>query len=254
MNKDFSTQRRLFWSKKFWKTIELHDLEKKYGKYLYLPLDVPKIVPDNVEEFVDFYFNNAKQLGKLKIDADSDKFIVPTYLSIDSAPTRSFSLPENIVYVPEFNERFSSITEQILEYLPFKNVTFKMWSSFASQHWHRDISCMADIPSQFRIMLYDSNPDSTLFVKRDVPDIVCNEPEVKIHRLLDTNTFTWNNLRTLHSSKYTPGHAKILLIINEVDSEIDWKKFELLLDKSISKYKDFLFEDTEYTAANYINL
>lgn len=254
MNKDFSSKRRLFWSKKFWESVSLHDLEKKYGKYMYLPLDVPKIVPDNVDEFVDFYFKNAKQLGKLKTDASSDTYIIPTYLSIDSAPTRSYALPENIIYVPEFNERFSSITEQILEYLPFKNVTFKMWSSFGNQYWHRDISCMADLPSQFRIMLYDSNPKPTLFVKRDVPDIINNETGIRLHRLSDTNTFVWNNLRTVHSSEYISGHNKILLIINEIDSEIDWKKFELLMDRSISKYKDYLYEDNVYSASDYLHL
>ena len=46
------TKQRAIWNYRLWNTPELHQLEKKYGKYIYLPLDVPKIIPDNQEEFV----------------------------------------------------------------------------------------------------------------------------------------------------------------------------------------------------------
>ena len=244
-------ERRTFWTKKWWSSVGMHRLEQKYGKYIYLPLAVPKILPHNQEEFVKFYFDNAKTMGKLRPDATSDQWITPTYLTIDSASTRSYSLPENINYVPDLNIKFKSITEQILEYLPFKNVTFKLWSSFESQGWHRDISCMADIPSQFRIMLYDTNSAPTLYLKRDIPDQGPVDEIFKFMPYTDTNTFVWNNLRAVHGSKFTKGYTKILLIINEIDSEIDWNKYEMLLEKSIAKYKDYLFIDDIYTTKDY---
>ena len=245
------TKQRAIWNYRLWNTPELHQLEKKYGKYIYLPLDVPKIIPDNQEEFVKFYFDNAKTMGKLRPDSTSDQWITPTYLTVDSAPTRSYSLPENINYVPDLNIKFKSITEQILEYLPFKNVTFKLWSSFASQSWHRDISCMTDIPSQFRIMLYDTNPAPTLYLKRDIPDQGSVDEIFKFMPFSETNTFVWNNLRSLHCSKFTKGYTKILLIINEIDSKIDWKKYDMLIEKSITKYKDYSFIDDTYTTKDY---
>lgn len=249
--KSIFAKRRIFWAQRFWSSAGLTQMEQKYGKYIYLPLDVPKILPDNQEEFVRFYFDNAKTMGRLRPDATSDKWITPTYLTVDSAPTRSYSLPENINYVADLNVKFKSITEQILEYLPFKNVTFKLWSSFADQFWHRDLSCMADVPSQFRIMLYDTNPEPTLYLKRDIPDQGPVNEVFKFMPYTDTNTFVWNNLRSVHSSKYDNKYTKILLIINEIDSEIDWKKYELLLERSIEKYKDHAFIDNTYTTSDY---
>lgn len=252
--KSIFTKQRKFWTQRLWNTGGLHQLEQKYGEYIYMPLDVPKIIPDNQEEFVKFYFDNAKTMSKLRPDATSDQWITPTYLTVDSAPTRSCSLPKNINYVPDLNIKFKSITEQILEYLPFKNVTFKLWSSFGSQGWHRDISCMADVPSQFRIMLYETNPEPTLYLKRDIPDQGPVDEIFKFMPYTDTNTFVWNNLRSVHCSKFTKGYTKILLIINEIDSEIDWNKYEILLEKSIEKYKDYAFIDNTYTIKDYCSL
>jgi hypothetical protein len=246
----FLTDRRLYWISKFWDNDSYNRLEQKYGDYIYVPLDVPKILPDNQEEFVKFYFDNAKTMDKLRPDAISDQYITPTYLTIDSAPTRLYSLPENINYVPDLNIKFKSITEQILEYLPFKNVTFKLWSSYTDQLWHRDMSCMADIPSQFRIMLYDTNPAPTLHLRRDLPDNPIAE-DFTVMNYNDTNTLVWNNLRAEHSSKFIKGYTKILLIINEIDSEIDWKKYDNLLERSILKYRNNTFIDRDYKVSDY---
>ena len=44
---------------------------------------------------------------------------------------------------------------------------------------------------------------------------------------------------------------QFLLIINEIDSEIDWKKYEILLEKSISKYNNHCFVDNMYKTEDY---
>jgi hypothetical protein len=88
-------------------------------------------------------------------------------------------------------------------------------------------------------------------LKRDIPDQGSVNEIFKFMPYTDTNTFVWNNLRAVHSSKFTIGHTKILLIINEIDSEIDWNKYEMLLEKSIEKYKDYSFIDETYTTEDY---
>lgn len=246
----FFTQRREFWASKLWGNNNYHRLEQKYGNYVYVPLDVPKILPDDQLEFVDFYFKNAKPVSKLLPDFHASDFIDATYLTLDSSPNRSYSLPENINYVEDFDRKFKSITEQILEYLPFKNVTFKMWSSYANQNWHRDVACMADLPSQFRIMLHDTNPTPTLHLRRDLPNNPISE-NFTVMDYNDTNTLVWNNLRAMHSSKFDKDYTKILLIINEIDSEIDWKKYDDLLERSILKYRNNTFIDREHTISDY---
>ena len=51
---------------------EYTELERAYGKYLLVPFAVPKILPNDMGKFVDFYNRNAKFAVKMKEDIAED--------------------------------------------------------------------------------------------------------------------------------------------------------------------------------------
>jgi hypothetical protein len=94
-------------------------------------------------------------------------------------------------------------------------------------------------------MLYDTNPEETLWVKECLPGkFSFDQPTDKfmLPRLADTNSFVWNNLRTIHGSDRVPEYFKILLIINFVD--IDWFKYYNLLERSVELYQEHTLVST----------
>jgi hypothetical protein len=235
-----------------WNNLAYSDLEKTYGKYLYLPLAVPKILPYDLEKFVDYYFSMAKTrhgyaYGKSEKQS-ADRELFPVFLSIDS-PNCLDNDKANIR--EDFPKLFPEILEQIYECLPVNrdvSIEYSLWSAKRSVREHRDKQRMLDLPINWRIKLYDTNPKETLYIIPDPPNTINQKQFLKIPE--DSNTFAWNNLRVLHGSDFIPGHRKILMIplfghyVNE-------NKLVDLLDRSVSRYKEFTMVDT-YDIKNYV--
>jgi hypothetical protein len=84
--KSFLTDMRNNFSSSVWNTSLYTDFERTYGKYLYVPFDVPKIQPNDMSEFIRFYFKNAKQAVKTIDDFVDTKEeandVSPYYLSL----------------------------------------------------------------------------------------------------------------------------------------------------------------------------
>jgi hypothetical protein len=236
------------------------ELERAYGKYLLVPFDVPKIVPNDMEKFVYFYDQHAKFALKMKDDIAEDllKDDRPEgqtpYRSIDSCEsTQTMIWAKN--YVPEIFTEFPELFDQIHDYFPFldRGFMWTMWSSAKDIIPHRDMRSMLDMPIRLRIKLYDNNPTETLglhLAPVDKPIIgpwTIDVPD-------DTNSFAWNNLRTRHESKFTYRHKKILLISFANYSGPKMNQYVDLLDRSITKYKERLLIDTYTTVGDYINV
>lgn len=128
--------------------------------------------------------------------------------------------------------------------LPFNaRPEFSIWSSIGTVWPHRDQGPWRDLPFSFRAMLYDENPKSTLYLAEVLPDQRIDKNKVfPLPRLLDTNTFAWNNLRTKHGSTYEHPHRKILLIFG--NTQMNTKKLEDLYERSIAKYEQFTMKST----------
>jgi hypothetical protein len=210
--------------------------EQRWGQLLYTPLAIPKFYDEN---FVDWYFENAQPVYKLKQDIATTTVGHGGFLSVNVFPNGSPKNPgiwtsndksEEWVY------KFSKIHQQIMDTLPIKKINgLQLWSSMNNVPPHTDHSLFIDCPLSFRIMLYDENPSPTLALQESLPDddckvngnFFCDFPD-------DTHSFVWNNLRTKHGSLYKPGSRKILAIIQNVD--IDWIKLDQILDRSISAF------------------
>jgi len=235
------------------------ELEQTYGKYLFVPYDLPKIQPNDLQKFVVFFFKNGKHAGKQIEDLSSGIFksTKSTYLSIDSitdnwTPVWTRNIVESIY------TEFPEIFEQIHDLMPWaggKNFRWNMWSSAKAVPPHRDHTSMIDMPLSMRIKLFDVNPNETLGLLTD-PIKEHNNTYVALPRTEESNSYAWNNLRTKHSSTWSPTARKILFIWRDkLETTRQVNQYVDLLDRSIAKYQgtDKLWIDTNSTS-DYLNL
>ncbi len=234
------------------KTSQFRLLENKYGKYLYLPLNVPKIVPNDPQLFKQWFMDRSKPIYKRMADIanpdQTDSYTIPSFLSVDSKnllevwTTGAWDANP----VSDMYEIFPEIKEQIDRYLPFKSLEYySLWSSMWTVSPHRDATPLCDMPYAFRINLYDENPSGTLRLHKGLPDMEYNNCESKLIEHFDSNAFAWNNLRALHSSTKDNQYMKILMITaSTIRNKPDFDKMEALFDSSIEKYKNMFWEDT----------
>lgn len=217
------------------------ELEQTYGKYLFVPYDLPKIQINDLEKFLIFFFRNGKHAGKQVEDLSSSTFNATrsTYLTIDSkvdswTPVWTRNIVESVY--TEFPELF----EQIHDLMPWvgdKDFRWNMWSSANKVPPHRDHTSMIDMPLAMRIKLFDSNPTETLSLLTD-PIKEHNNTYVTLPRTEDSNSYAWNNLRTKHSSTWRPNARKILFIWRDkLANAQQINQYVDLLDRSIAKYQ-----------------
>lgn len=235
------------------KTPRFRLLEQKYGKYLYLPLAVPPIVPNDTVAFKEWFLDRSipviKRMPDIANPDQKDSYALPSFRSVDSKNILDIWTTKtwDVNPVSDMYEVFPEIKEKIDTYLPFDNLEYyTLWSSIWSVSPHRDENPLCDMPFAFRISLYDENPEGTLKLHKGLPDLKYADCEAKAIEHFDSNAFVWNNLRTLHSSSKNQEFMKILMIISPTyRNKPNYDKLEALFDASIEKYKNNgVWEDT----------
>jgi hypothetical protein len=214
----------------WWAQLKASDFEERYGKYLYIPFDVEPIRPDNLDHFVQWYFERATHVNKLKADVASGT-------TNDNIPTfKSITSPDHIDGLWESNPQdmyaeFPELKEQIMQ-LPYEAPPkYFVWSSEAGILLHRDEGPWCDLPASFRIMMYDENPRQTLYLN----EVTTSQGQAAFSRFLGNEpVFGWNNLRTKHGSAKIGNNRKILWI--PTPRYFDLVKFEALTEKSLTKF------------------
>lgn len=249
-SRELLTKMRNVTATSWWGSTAPSELEKEYGQYTFVPFHIPKIVPQNLEEFLEFYKENSKVSVRQTKGDVSGYGQSPQFFTLDTEHKDKSYWSTN--YSQDFKIKFKEIFEQIYEYLPGDptGAHFKFWSSFKTIGSHRDESPMVDLPLGIRIKIYDNNEVETLY------NIVSpvDKTSDKIYRLPipdNTNSFAWNNLRVRHGSTYSPGNQKILILANFTN--YNWKKYRDLLEKSISMYNDYCVKDNKFTINDYVN-
>ena len=212
-------------------------LEKKFGRIGFTPLDIP-VIKD--EEFFNWYFENAVPSIKLNKDVATEYTGGSSFLTIDIVP-EWYDVSKSIWSkntVKDFEKQWPNLWDQFHEYLPYKNIVgLTIWSSTKDIIAHRDQSLFIDLPLDFRIVM-DKNIVDNFWISEVLPNTSVEKKlsTVNVPLNLDTNSFVWNNLRTQHYSKFYPDYKKITFIFHW-SNEIDWKKYEKLIEKSINKYR-----------------
>jgi hypothetical protein len=221
------------------------DFEKKFGQYLFLPLDIPKIEIKDIEFFKHWWNENSEISNRHSHGIDGE--FNEGYKTYANFKTVSLAVQEkkiirNINYKEKIFELFPEIREQIFEFFPIDKIEFSViWQSVRHVSPHRDHFGFLDLPLSFRSMLYDENPNSTLYYKESLPGKILeyNEPVSFIPRLNTTNSWAWNNLRVKHGSNYNPNYKKFILLIEGLE-HINWSRYDRLIEKSIGAFSEHL--------------
>jgi hypothetical protein len=214
---------------------EITDLEYNYGKYCYLPFDIPRFEDSNM---IDWFFEKCKAVKKQKTDIADSSVGISLFNSINvyfDESIRNNSTIWTTNEVRDFKKTFPHFYQQLHDLLPLKTIPrINFWQSTGVIEPHRDHVTCVDMPNSIRIMLYDENPTSTLYIREDRENY--QSKKYYIPQISDTNTFAWNNLRVVHGSDYDNKYRKILILFN--DFVVDYKKYKTLIDRSVVKYSD----------------
>lgn len=218
-------------------SLELTQLEK-YGQYCLVPLDIPRFVQPDL---VKWFFEVSKPSYKISPDIATDITGYSKFDTVDVMPTGESTQQDvwTLNIRQDFMDHFEDFYEELLYHLPFKTISrIRFWSSTKPVSFHRDQTKFIDYPGAFRIILHDENPFQTLSLIDTLPDSPHNlSNNFFIPRLKTTNSYVWNNLRTKHGSTFKNGFRKIVIILDRY--EIDIIKYQNLMDRSITKYREY---------------
>lgn len=226
------------------------EAEKKYGKYLYVPLALPIFELPEKEHFLSWWNSNFTVPNKLKADTIFKEYGMSPFEAIDIIHKIGDHWDVNLK-TESFKKEFPKLYQQFFDQLPCDDILkLTLWSSIKPLPEHRDTGEVVDVPMSFRVKLYDENPDETLFLfDNPLRPYSCGEP-VALPRAPGTNSFVWNNLRVKHGSIYNPEHKKILAV---VFCAVNVEKYTSLMDASINIYEDYCIQ-SKNTIENYVNI
>lgn len=245
-----STQRKFQLEHYFGGNPKMLELEKKYGKYLMVPLAVPMFELPDPDHFKKWYFDHAIRPVKQKGDYVADVTGYSPFYSVDLVQKVGEDWNLNI-QKDSFVKEFPHLWQQFYDVLPCDDLlTINLWSSVETFSEHRDSAEMWDGPNSFRIPLYDENPESTLYVMDNPTKPYKVEDTHWLPRLPDTNTYMWNNLRCMHGSVKAEPHQKILAVIIGL---VNPDRYDEVMSKSVEKYKNFILE-SKYQITDYVDV
>lgn len=229
---------------------DIEELEKKFGKYIYVPLALPKFeIPDN-SQFLSWWDKHSIRPNKTVSEELSPETNFSSAEAVNLIQKIKFYWDAN-VQTDNFKTEFPHLWQQFNELLPFDDIlSLTLWSSFKEFKEHRDPGELIDIPMSIRIMLYDENPEETLYIYDNPTKPYECEPIIQLPRSPGTNSRAWNNLRVKHGSIYNPKYKKIMGIVTGLVSP---EKYEKLMNDSINIYKDDCIV-SKYALENYVNV
>ena len=227
----------------------IYDLEKTYGKYLYVPLALPIFELPNSDHFFSWWKDNMAITKKLDDDVVMKGYGITPFETVDIITEIGNQWWETNNKQESFKKEFPHLWQQFHDYIPIKILRLTFWSSRHEIQEHRDSAEMVDLPASMRIMLYDNNPEETLYVLDNPLSPYVTEKAEMLKRAPGTNSFAWNNLRCKHGSVYNPGHKKVLAFAAGI---FDVQKYGDLLERSVNTYKDYCIT-SKYSIENYLN-
>ena len=222
-------------------------LEEKYSKLKWLPLDIPRIEFDDLEEFKNLW--NKESIDILRQHPDSaEPYTKEEHpLGKDSSWHRGHFKGLHLYHHPSIdisnalwkakqytgnNKQLKRILEQVYEYFPIHTLFHAfIWQSTKKIEPHQDQSAFWKCPTEFRVMLHDENTEPTLYVAD-----IDNGEVTYIDSPADTNSFAWSNGTKIHGSDYH-GKDKFLLVLNFLQHS---GKSDELFEKSLNKYRNQL--------------
>lgn len=211
-------------------------LEQKYGKYLYVPIDVPHIQANNTGDFLQYYNKHCQLVNG------------PTASKSTDGRWTNLRIKEGETSYHQLNEAFPELISLMKEHLPYvdnNQLEFFFVSSNCDILSHRDLGEWGfDAPTNLRVLFYDNNPEPNFYLienreNKDRGDLLPTRIPAQafaVPRLAETNTFTWNNLRAEHGSVKSENYTKILGYYG-FSNQVDWHRYNQLLERSINRFQ-----------------
>jgi len=237
----------------------LVDLERKYGDIPWIPLAIPKILPNNLDHFIRYFNENAKAGVRKTHSYDepdndpnnkSSSWNNPYWKTLElyRGPSSEKWFGTNTIenYNVDARNIFPELYEQIFDLLPYKELFFvRFWSNIRPVGLHRDQDWTYNLPLSCRSIISDSNIDPTFYLSKTKGSL---EDRQYVKLPADTNTFAFNNGAFWHGADYA-GYNKILMVVSGIP---DVDKFEKILSNSTVKYRPVRVYDTNtrYTVYN----
>jgi hypothetical protein len=203
---------------------------------VYIPLDVPKIEPDDWSVFWKVWNTDSKMFIRRYRDSRGNNLPRPGWTGFvwnftNSPPTN----PMYDVVYKDYSFVFPKMKQQLLEYFPITIRYIQFLSNYREIPAHQDGTVYTDhytFPCDLRVMLYDENKRSTFYLKNIDQR---NQPGVEqfIELPKETNSFVYTNPSVVHGARFY-GHQKIILSF--IFEKFDIGKWQELLMKSYEKY------------------
>lgn len=239
-----------------WPTLNL--IHRQWTNVPYVPLDVPKIEPDDWDLFWKLWNERSSDISRDNVDE-------PQFWKGLICWVNPKSDPKNYVYsntvIDDWSMHFPKMFRAIHDSMPFHYIEkIVLWSNVneVTPHFDPDHE-IYPFPDSLRIMLHDTNERSTFWMSKwpqrsdrfKIPIITKrNEPgaiygvrpnlikpadRIYVNIPKDTNSFVFNNGAFLHGADLAK--PKIIMAVRGRPKIYDWlNKLEL----GYSKYKDNL--------------
>lgn len=221
-------------------SVKLKQLEQAYGSVLYTPLDIPRFCLRDPQHFKDWWNRVSKPISKLRDDIAGPPGEARTRDLFNAVTTdEGFNTYWEMNVRTDMYAEFPELYEHLRCFPTNGVVQFSIWSSNRAIRPHRDARPTEDLPAAFRVLLLDENDEPTLRLQESPTDSRYeSQNEFAIPRIEDSNSFAWNNVRVMHSSTHNPGKRKWLMLIRSNAFDLD--RYEELLSRSLTKYKDYV--------------
>jgi hypothetical protein len=199
--------------------------EQYRKKILYTPLDIPKIEPNNWDEWWEVWKTysgtsiqaNGSHNGKTSSGQwRSLELYRGTGVNLDNAVHVYPKCPQDIPVVQD-------LIKKIKEYFPTKVTHLVVLENLAFIKFHSD----EIYPAHYiRALLWGTNNKVNWLLKKDTDVKLIELPQ-------DSNTFCYLDFVTKHCADYNPSKSKGLLVIGFDNNE----EIQKLIRESASKYK-----------------
>jgi len=223
------------------------ELVRKYKDIPYLSISCPKIVPDDLEQFVDFYYKHAGDGLRLRPSYDepwnkddhpqgqSSSWHNPLWKSLEiyKNPKADDWFGTNTIDTISVDgaKLFPKLQQQIFDVMPFNELFFiRFWSNQMPIGLHKDQDWTFNIPMSFRAIIHDENTQPTFYLSKSREHV----EKIYVDLPNDTNTFAFNNGSTFWHGADFFGPHKILLVVSGIP---DVDKLDNLLSTSLKNYQ-----------------
>lgn len=193
-----------------------------------IPLDLPKIIPNNWNEWFKVWEKNKKLVKKVQATKNLGGILwygFDIYVKKNVDPDDIIKYHCENVNCPElFNSLFDN-----LDKFPMDIYVVRVLESLLPVQPHHDYAIDSNFHS-IRSLLYSDTTELSWYYQKN------NQEKIYLTLPTETNTWYYNDLKVKHGTDLRQGHKKQLIMYRGVIKE---NQLDDLLKKSMDKYSNY---------------